>query len=66
MMALTATASNSLCNECCTILGISSAVIVQVSPDKLNIMYACQEFTDCFDVFGAKLEDGHGNGYHIL
>lgn len=34
-------------------LGISDAVIVNVSPEKSNIMLACREFNNFVDTFGS-------------
>ena len=51
-MALTATATNKLRKEVCTILGMPDPCVIELSPDKTNVFLACYKFTSIVETFG--------------
>ena len=48
MMALTATATQTLRNEVCRVLGMQDVIVVELPPDKPN---ACKTFTSLMETF---------------
>ena len=57
IMALTATATRTLQQEVCFILGMHDYVTVEVSPNKPNIIYLmCDSIMETFDPIAEKLK----------
>lgn len=52
MMALTATATRTLRNSVCSILGMVNPTVVEISPDKPNIFLARSTFSSIMETFG--------------
>ncbi len=51
MMALTATATKTLRQQICHVLGMFDYVLVEKSPDKPNVYLECQEFQSIVETF---------------
>ena len=57
MMALTATASNSLRKHVMQTLGMRNPCIISVSPSKKNIRYSAVKYTTIDDSFGQLVDE---------